>query len=196
MVPLITPPYARARATIEERITKSCRRDLSKVFAAWLLREPERRTELVSLASKAANRTGVDQDFHAVAILGFAADAGFVSERQLKQGLHRLAGRNPVVNGVPMAFATDAVGILGVALGTAFVADLELTGAVAAWAARFLKASYEMDRADDWQPCLFAAADRKIGSPLKLAIPNSISSADVRIALRARGMIDYAETQV
>jgi hypothetical protein len=172
---------------------------LSKAFAAWVLQAPEGRAEFVALASEADKRKGASQDFHTVAILGFAADAGLVFERQiqtLKQGLRRLAGRSPMVNGVPMAFSTDAVGILGVALGTAFAADLELAGAVALWAARFLKASYERDRASDWHRCLFAAADRKIGSLLKLSIPNSIASADVRIALLARGLIDCDDTQV
>jgi hypothetical protein len=199
MVPLITPPCPTARAALQARIIKSCRRDLSKAFAAWVLRAPEGRAEFVALASGADKRMGASQDFHTVGILGFAADAGLVFERQiqrLKQGLRRLAGRSAMVNGVPMPFSTDAVGILGVALGTAVAADLELAGAVAVWAARFLKASYERDRADDWQRCLFAAADRKIGSLLKLSIPNSIASADVRIALLARGLIDYDDTQV
>lgn len=199
MVPVIAPSHIEARAALRARATESCRRDLSKVFLAWLLQQSDQHAEFVSISAQAATRVGADQDFQTVAILGFAADAGLISEVQLaalKRGLNRLAGRSPVVNGVPMAFCADAVGILGVALGTAVVADAEVTGQVVGWAARFLKASYERGRAEDWQRCLYAAADRKMGSPLRLAIPNCVAAADIRIALLAKGLIGCADTQV
>ena len=144
-------------------------------------------------------KEGANFDFQTVAILGLAAEAGILSETQvgrLKNGLYRLAGRSAVVSGVPMAFSADAVGILGVALGTAAVADAEITGQMVGWAARFLKASYERDRAEDWQRCLYAAADRKLGSRLGLAIPGCIAGADTRIALLAKGLIECADAQV
>jgi hypothetical protein len=128
-----------------------------------------------------------------------AADAGILSEPELsalKKGLSRLAGRSPVVNGVPMPFCADAVGMLGIALGTAVIADAEVTGRVVGWVTRFLKSAYERDRAADWQRCLLAAADLMMGTRLKLSVPNSAAVADVRIALLGKGLIHYPETQV
>jgi hypothetical protein len=193
MVPMIALSHVEARAALRTRIAASCRRDLSKVFAAWLLQEAEQRAEFASIAGQAAKREGADQDFQTIAILGFAAEAGLLSGPQvetLKRGLGRLAGRKPVVNGTPMAFCADAVGILGVALGTGMVADAEVTGQVVRWAAKFLRTSYERDQAEEWRRCLFAIADRQLGSPLHLSMPKSAETADVRSTLRARGLID------
>jgi hypothetical protein len=198
MVPVIEPSHIEALAALRTHIVESCRRDLSKIFVAWLLQEPEQRAEVALIADEAANRQGANQDFQTIAILGFAADAGFLSEPQveaLKRGLTRLAGRSPVVSGVAMAYCSDAAGILGVALGTAVVADANVTGQIAPWAARFLRTSYERDRAEDWQRCLFAAADRKMGCPLGLPTPDSVTTADVRIALLASGLIEGADAQ-
>jgi hypothetical protein len=169
---------------------------LSKVFVAWLLEEPERSLEFASIAAQAAKRQGADQDFQTIAILGFAADAGLLSELQveaLKRGLTRLAGRSPVVNGVPMAFCADAPGILGVALGTRSIRDPILTGQAVAWIAKFLRTSYERGGADDWQRCLFAVADCQLGGTLGLRVPESAETADVRTALASKGLIERAD---
>jgi len=198
MVPVIAPSHVEALAALRARVSGSCQRDVSKVFAAWLLQEPEQRADFALIAAQAAKREGVDQDFQTISILGFAADAGLLSDPQLaalKKGLGRLAGRSPVVNGVPMGFCADAVGILGVATGTAVVADAEVTGQVVEWAARFLETSYKRDGTEDWQRCLFAAADRKLGYPLGLPIPNSATTADVRIALLSSGLVEASDAQ-
>jgi hypothetical protein len=158
MVPVSTPLYAEARASLQARIAESSQRDLSKAFVWWLLQNSEGRGEFASLAAHAAKWDGADLDFQTTASLGFAADAGLLSDSglaALKKGLTRLAGRSPVVNGIPMAFTTDATGILGVALGTAVVADAEVSKCVAGWATQFLQASYLRDGAEDWQRCLF-----------------------------------------
>jgi hypothetical protein len=200
MVPLIAASNLAVSTAMRIRIAESCRRDLSKVFVLWLREDLNHQpADLLSIAAKAAKREGAGQDFQSIAILAFAADAGVLSDPELaalKKGLTRLAGRSPVVNGVPMPFCADAVGILGVALGTAIIADAEITGQVVGWAMRFLKSAYERDRADDWQRCLLAAADLKMGTRLKLSIPNGVAVADVRLALMAKGLIHYPEAQV
>jgi len=194
----VKPIDLEVRAALRRRIAESCRRDLSKAFVWWLLREPEGRADFASMATSAANREGPDQDFQTIAILGFAADTGLLSEGRnaaLKQSLGRLAGRVPVINGMLMGFPSDPVGVLGVALGTAVVADPDTTRRVADWAARFLKSSYERDRAEDWERCLFAAADRKIGHPLGLPIPVSGATADVRVALLSVDLLDHSDVE-
>ena len=58
------------------------------------------------------------------------------------------------------------------------------------WASKFLENSYDMERAEDWQRSLFAAADQQLGSSLNLPFPKSAATADVRTALVARGLIE------
>ncbi len=184
---------ADARAALRRRLTESCRTELSRAFAAWLLREPETDAEFASLVSEAAKRDGAQQDFQTVAILGFGADAGILGAAQievLKKGLRRQAGREVVIDGLPVAFCSDAVGILGMALGTKAVAEEDVTGRVVKWASKFLKDSYDTERTEDWQRSLFAAADQQLGSPLNLSFPKSAAAADVRTALVARGLIE------
>jgi hypothetical protein len=199
MVSLIATSNLAVSTALRIRIAESCHRDLSKAFVVWLLADFNQRADLLSIAAQAAEREGAGQDFQSIALLGFAADAGVLSEPELaalKKGLTRLAGRRPVVSGVPMPFCADAVGIVGIALGTGFIADAEVTGQVVVWAKRFLKSAYERDRVEDWQRCLLAAADLKMGAPLKLSIPNSAAVADVRIALLAKGLISCPDAQV
>jgi hypothetical protein len=54
---------------------------------------------------------------------------------------------------------------------------------------RFLKASYDMERTEEWCRCLLAAADRQLDSPQNLSIPPSAAIADVRTALVMRGVL-------
>lgn len=196
MVPVSAGSDVDARGALRALIAESCRRDLTRAFAAWLLREPERGADLASIADRVAAREGAEQDFQPVAILGFAAEAGVLGAAQaetLRKGLIRLAGREPAVAGVPMAFRSDAVGILGVVLGARAIADGDVTSKVVQWTTKFLRASYERDRAGDWRRCLFAVADLQLKSPLNLSIPKSAATADVRTALIARGLIDVGD---
>ena len=199
MVPVSTTSdflLADARAALRRRVSDAGRTELSRAFATWLLRETEADAEFASLVSDAATRQGAQQDFQTVAILGFGADAGILGAEQieaLKKGLRRQAGREVVIDGLPVAFCSDAVGILGVVLGTIAVADTDLTDRVVKWASRFLKNSYDAERTEDWHRCLFAAGNRQLGSPLNLSVPKSPATADVRTALVARGVIETGD---
>src|SRR5207248_241386 len=129
--------------------------------------EAQADAELAALVGDAATREGAQQDFQSVAILGFGATASMLATEQtevLKKGLRRQAGRGVVIDEVPAAFCYDAVGILGVVLGTKAVADTEITDQIVKWASKFLKKSYDAERAEEWQRCLFAAADLQLGS--------------------------------
>jgi hypothetical protein len=200
MVPLTAASNLAVSTALRKRIAESCQRDLSNAFVAWLLEDFNQPADLLSIAASAAKRQGAGQDFQTIAILGFAAAAAVLSQQQLaalKRGLSRLAGRSPVVSGVPMPFCADAVGILGIALGTAVIANPELTAQMVGWAMRFLKRTYDGDHTEDWQRCLFATADLKMGAPLSLPLPNGVAVADVRLALFAKRLINYyPETQV
>lgn len=184
------------RAALRRRVADVGGTELGRAFAAWLLGDSGKDGGLASPVNDAATREGAMQDFPTVAILGFGAHAGILGADQieaLKKGLRRQAGREVVIDGLPVAFCSDAVGILGIALGTKTVADTELTDLVLKWFSKFLKNSYDAERTDDWQRCLFAAGDRQLGSTLRLSVPNSAASADVRVALLARNVIEAGE---
>jgi hypothetical protein len=196
VVPVITASHAEARATLRAQMAATCLSDLNKAFAVWLLRDPEQSADLASIVDQAAKREGADQDFQTAALLGFAAAADVLSEAQvgaLKRSLHRLAGRSSVVNGVPMAFCSDAVGLLGVALGTGTLAETDVTAEIVGWAGKFLRSSYERDGVEDWRRCLLAVAGRYLGKPLDLEIPLSVDTADVRTALVSRRLLDVGD---
>ena len=196
VVPVITASHAEARAALRAQMAATCLSALNKAFAVWLLHEPEQSADLASIVDQAAKREGADQDFQTAALLGFAAAADVLSESQvgaLKRSLHRLAGRSSVVSGVPMAFFGDAVGILGVVLGTRALADTDVTAEIVVWAGRFLRASYDRDGVEDWHRCLLAVAGRYLGRPLDLEVPQSAATADVRIALLSRGLVDAGD---
>jgi hypothetical protein len=196
MVPVSTTAdflLADARAALRRRASEDGRTELSRAFAKWLLHETNTDAEFASLVNEAATREGAQQDFHTVAILGFGADAGILEAEQidaLKKGLRRQAGRGVVIDELPAAFCSDAVGILGVVVGTKAVADTELTDRVMQWASKFLKKSYDGARTEEWERCLFAVADFQLGNTLSLSVPKSLASADVRTALAARGAME------
>jgi hypothetical protein len=196
MVPVTRAAHVDFHPALRKYLVKPCGRELSTAFRAWLLREPGKDKEFTSLAIKCAARTGAQQDFQTVAVLGFAAHAGVLGATQteaLRNGLIRQAGRDAFFDGVPMPFCFDAVGILGVALGARAIADVNITSQVVRWITTFLRSRYEMGRAEDWQRCLFAVAERQLGSSLDLSIPKSAATADVRTALIARGLIEASD---
>jgi hypothetical protein len=181
-----------ARAALRRRLSEECRTDLSRAFAAWLWRETAS-AELAALVSDAAERRGALQDFQTVAILGFGAHAGMLCGQQievLKSGLFRQAGREVVIDELPVGYCSDAVGFLGVSLGTKAVSDAELKELVLKWTSKFLRNSYDAERTEDWHRCLYAAGDRQLGSPLNLPVPKSPATADVRTMLVAKGVLD------
>jgi hypothetical protein len=184
------------RIVLARHFAASNPRDLSKVFAAWLLGEPEEDVGFASIVKDAALRDGAQQAFQTVAILGFAAQAGVLARTQIdafKSGLRRHAGREPVVERLPMAFMSDAVGIFGIAIGARAIADAEIIGELGGWSTKFLRTVYEMERTADWERCLLAVADRQFHAP-HLSVPDSAAVSDVRVALAKKGLIDIADS--
>ena len=166
------------------------------MFAAWLLGEVQKDAEFISIVERAAVHDGAQQTFQAVAILGFAAHAGVLARKQVeafKKGLRRHAGREPVVEGVPLAFMSDVVGIFGIAIGATAIADVEIIGHLGRWSGKFLRDVYEMDRTEDWERCLLAVADRQLQPTPGLSVPGSAAVSDVRVALAGKGLIVAAD---
>lgn len=181
-----------ARAALGRCLASRPQSDLAIVFGFWVLRDTTIGGEAKDIAVAAARRSGAQQDFQTVATHGFALDCGLLdvdTAAAMKQGLDRVAGRMPFVDEIPMAFCSDAVGILGVALGTRKLADVFITNRITTWLGSFLNRIYEMNGTEDWQRCLFHAADRILGG--QASVPESLSeqAADIRVVLTAKGIL-------
>jgi hypothetical protein len=186
------------RAALRRRMSEDGRTEINRAFAAWLLHGTEAQVDrdFAALVAEAATHKGAQQDFQTVAILGFGANVGILPPDQietLKNGLHRQAGRGVVIDELPAPFCSDAVGVLGIVLGTKAVSDPEVTDQVGRWVSKFLKKSYDGDRTEEWQRCLFAAADFQLGGSLSLSLPKSPAVADVRTALLARRIVEPSD---
>jgi hypothetical protein len=190
---------ADARAALRRRASEESRTELSRAFGAWLLPDANQDSEFLSLVREAATREGAEQDFHTVAILGFGADVGLLAAGEieaLKKGLRRQAGRGVVIDELPAAFCSDAVGVLGVVLGMKSVGDTQIRDQVVQWISKFVKKSYDAERTEEWQRCLFAAVDLQLDSLLNISIPKSPGTADVRTALVARGVMEACDDRL
>ena len=73
--------------------------------------------------------------------------------------------------------------------------DRRSTEQIVKWVSKFLKKSYDEERTEDWQRCLFAAADRQLGGSLDLTILKTPATADVRTALVSKGLIDASDAE-
>jgi hypothetical protein len=168
------------------------RNDLGEVFAAWLLSDADTGLSVDGgLRAALACRVG-RKSYRNVAVLGFAAAAQsslFQHRDVLRGDLLWLAGRDTSLGGTPAGFVTDAVAVLGAAVGTHFIADDEVAKAIAAWMAKFLSEADILPCIRDWERCLFAAAARLVEAPVSLPVPTSTGVAYVRVALRARGLL-------
>jgi hypothetical protein len=189
---------ADARAALQRTLAHRPQADLAILFGYWALMMPTDAAAATKIVSAAMQRSGAQQDFQTVATLGFATASGLADTEAsavLKQGLDRLAGRKPFVDEVPMAFCSDAVGILGVALGTRFLADTSVSAKVVSWLSSFLKTIYDLDGTENWQRSLFQAADRVLGHGTGIPSPASGEAEDVYVALTAKGIFAPASSE-
>jgi hypothetical protein len=183
---------ADARAALQRALACRPQSDPAIVFGYWMLMRPEDAPEARQIATAAVQRSGAQVDFQTVATLGFARESGLLGNEVtgiLKQGLERLAGRSPVVDEIPMPFCSDAVGILGVALGARSLADTGVYFQMVTWLSRFLSNIYGLDGTDNWQRSLFQAADHVLGGGIKLPASALSQVEDVRIALGAKNAL-------
>jgi len=181
-----------ARSALLRILAHRPQTDAAILFAHWMLRRAGDEAEAKQIAAAAAQHAGAQLDFQTVAALGFARESGLLGadiSGTLKQGLERLAGRQPFVDGNPMPFCSDAVGILGVALGTRALADKALSAKIVAWLISYLRTIYGLDGTEDWQRHLFRAADTVAGAGINLPPVSNGQAADVLVALAAKGIL-------
>ncbi len=160
-----------------------------RAFLAWALPEDIPQNHLAGLATIAATDFTTTRSYHDLATLGYAAHLSTLGEAQaqcLRQGLTWLCGRPSEIAGEPAPFFTDAVALLGIALGARFLGGDHLT-ATSRWMLGFMPRAAKLPAVEAWQRCLFSAALHAVGSS-DLALPNDRNVADVRTALRARSI--------
>lgn len=180
-----------ARAALQRSLAHRPQSDLTVVFGHWILMKPSDVPEVTKIVAAAMRRSGAQQDFQTVATLGFATASGLIgadASGTLKQGLDRLAGRQPFVDEVPMAFCSDSVGILGVALGAKSLANTAVSTRIVKWLSSFLKNIYNLEGTENWQRCFFQAADRVLGGSIGLGSDMLDQAEDIHVALRSKGI--------
>lgn len=181
-----------ARSTLLRALARRPQADPAVLFAYWLLGTKETEAEAKQIASDAAQHTGAQLDFQTVAALGFARESGLLGIEiagTLKQGLERLAGRQAFVDGNPMPFCSDAVGVFGVALGARALGDSAVSAKIASWLSSYLPMIYGLDGTDEWQRQLFRAADNVASAGINLSAVSIGHAADVLVALAAKSVL-------
>jgi REase_DpnII-MboI len=164
--------------------------DLHRLFSTWLsggAADPG----VLAIMAAAAERSGAQQDYQSVATLAFGLASGFLDDasiESLKSGFERLVGRSPFVDGVPMAFCSDAVAVLSFALAVCKLNNAVLTTKLCEWLKSFVPAIVALEGTDDWQRCVFAAADLSLGGGMGLSRSCADECSDIIAALKNKGL--------
>lgn len=158
-------------------------------FLAWILHEDSPREDLAALATAAAASFSTTRSYHDLATMGYAAHVFALNEvhaQTLGHGLRWLCGRSPDIAGEPAPFFTDAVALLGLALGARFLQGDEMV-TTSQWMLSFVPRAAKLPAVEAWQQCLFSATLYTLGCT-ELPLSQNSSVADVRTALRARSV--------
>lgn len=164
--------------------------NIEEAFAAWLLDDCGVLFYLNESARKVSQHLGAQRQYKDVAILGFAAASNHLeptNQDVLKEGLSWIVGREPLLNGQPQGFCTDALALLGIALGARALGNDAITAQLREWFNKFVSQSFQ-SRLDDWQKCLLNAACEIGGASVSSSMPNTNDLADVRVALYSKGV--------
>lgn len=203
MVPMSTKGellYKDMRETLLRQVaTLSAQNNLQEAFAAWLLPHQNKGLSVNGPVNVSLSHIGAQKTYQDVAVFGFAAASGTIDHGQqntLNVGLRWLAGREPFLDGLPTGICLDAVALLGIALGTKYLGDDSTREAIVDWMKKFIVKCYDMRGVHDWQRCLFVAAQEEIGNKIAMTVPSDPSVADVRVALRSRGLLLISEKTV
>jgi predicted nucleotide-binding protein len=179
------------QALVREVSVAAGRHDLQETFAAWLMPGNPYGLCMDGAVQAALTASGAGRTYREVAILGYAAHAArldLAGQSTLAAWLRWLTAREPVVSNVPMPFCTDSVGLLGIALGARAVGDDGARQVVSSWLGRCIEARAGAgdERDDDVLP---VAVEWTAGRTIEKHRLTDSSLADVRVALRSRGLL-------
>lgn len=177
-----------AAKALRRRVLGASEKSISdRAFLAWLLRDDAPLDDLVTLSKSVTAKLTAGRSYHDIAVLGYTSSVIGLEDDQsegLSSALQWLCGRSPEIAGDPAPFYTDAVALLGIALGAKALAG-EYPETVRKWLEGFVPKASELAAVENWQRCLFAAALHLVGSTC-VALLDDQDVADVRTALRAR----------
>ena len=88
-----------------------------------------------------------------------------------------------------MAFCSDVVAVLSFALAADKLSDAVLSAKLCEWLKSFVPAIVALEGTDDWQRCVFGAADLVLGGWLGLARSFATDCSDVIAALRHKAIV-------
>lgn len=165
--------------------------NVEEAFSAWLLgSQVLHELDLATAVATAAQHSGAARTYRDVAVLGYGADTlgqdpAVISA--LNAGLQWLSGRPAFSAHTTPSFEVDGPALLGLALGIRAV-ESPLRDDVTAWMLEFLPKSARMQRVDGWDKCLISASAAVLGKLTLVPMPADLDIADLRIALRAKGI--------
>ena len=170
---------------------------MDDAFAAWVLGPLDGGRSCAAAALEARSHLGAQRTYRDVATMGYAIGAGDTSQdtvSSLASGLEWVAGRQPVIEGRPVEFVQDPVALLGIALGASRLGQARLLQAVAQWIGSFSSLAVEIAQTEAWQGSLVVAALDLVGHPGANAVSSAEHAADVRVALRLKGLLGVIES--
>lgn len=164
---------------------------LLDIFAVWMLGEGVLGLQVHDRLASVACHAGGQRTYQDVASLGFAAGAGMLNPSgidALVKGIEWIAGREPLIGGAPAGFCTDAVALLGIAVGAQNEAAKPLRSKLAKWMGRFIPGSPPVFSERDWQTCALAVTGGLLGVKGASFMSATDDLADVREAFVAKGL--------
>lgn len=172
-----------AAAYLRRRVIDALKRmDVTSYFAAWLLPDLIEQEALRASVLAASKRiSGAQRTYQDVALLGYALNCGLLEPEEverLREGLRWMTGRTTHVDGHLADFCTDAVSLLGIALGLRRLND---DNARTDWV---LKTCTMPERGNSWQTSVIALAHNISG-----AAKVQISSSEIRFLAFSKGLI-------
>lgn len=161
-----------------------------RAFVAWVLGRDNCPFDVDAVIAAVSERKA--GSYRDVAALGYSAGVashGCSFRQQLSDALLWLSKRPTTIAGEPAGFVTDAVALLGIAIGASCCGKPEVAGAVSTWMDGVLAARVSLPDFEPWEKCLVAAAARRLQKAHLAPTPTSQDTADCRIALRTRGVL-------
>jgi hypothetical protein len=181
-----------ARQALLREITPAAgRNDLHEAFAAWLLPGVVPGLGIDGPAEVAVEAEGAERRFDHVAVLGLAAQARGLSDREreaLASGVRWMVDRAPVIGGTPMSFSMDGVALAAILLGARVLGDDALWADTCEWLRRCRAATAVGQGLGVWQEWLLAEVSCYTGADWPRKANDGPEAAAVRAALRSRGV--------
>jgi nucleoside phosphorylase len=168
---------------------------LLEAFVGWLSVE----SIVISLEDvglRASAQTGGLRAYSSVAALGFVLTNSTNQSlvEAFRSGITWLTGRSLTVGDAPAPFLTDAVALLGCALGVSQLKEPKITNLLKSWMEKFLKNSFDV--APTWKQCLISVVQHIVDDSLLLKMPSDSESSDVRVVLSSRRLISKEELNI